>query len=96
MIPPTALFYSQRLGDGVYSINVEAGPTIPATSTIEYPNTTSAEETTITAGKLSYIDIQSRDSYGAILFNNNDNYLIHFVGPSPGTSGEFSVAAVCL
>ena len=38
--------------------------------------------------------MQSRDTYGVILDNDDDNYLITFTGPNGGTSGQFYVTAV--
>jgi hypothetical protein len=51
VIPPTSLYYSQRLGTGVYPVQILSGPSISGKSTIEY------KETSLVAGKLSYVDI---------------------------------------
>lgn len=71
-------------------MQLSAGPTIASVSTIEY------KETLIVAGKLSYVDVQSRNFYGAILNNNNDQYSVNYVGPDGTTAGEFTVIAVGL
>lgn len=47
VIPPSALYYSQRVKHEVYQVVVEKGPTIPETSTVE----TAPLE--LTVGKLS-------------------------------------------
>lgn len=68
---------------------VNAGPTIMSSSTIE------TSETTLTAGKLSQATFQSRDTYGTILDNTEDNYVMTFTGPSEnGDSATFSLTAV--
>jgi hypothetical protein len=67
---------------------VNAGPSISGRSTIE------SKETLITAGKLSQAVFQSRDTYGKILNNANDNFEMSFVGPTPQTTGSFSLTAV--
>lgn len=73
----------------MYPVEIRSGPSIYFASTIEY------KETSIIAGKLSYVDMQSRDTYSAkLVSNNNDKYILHYIGPDGTTAGEFYVLAV--
>jgi len=47
LVPPTALYYTQRIKHKVFQVAVEKGPTIPKTSTVE------TAPKVLTAGKLS-------------------------------------------
>jgi hypothetical protein len=51
VIPPTSLYYSQRLGMGDYPVQISPGPSIPGISSIE------SKETSLVAGKLSHVDM---------------------------------------
>ena len=63
VVPPTYLWYSQRVGNIVYEVEVNPGPSIPGASSLEY------YETEYIAGKLYTMTMQSRDNYGVILDN---------------------------
>jgi hypothetical protein len=65
-------------------VAVEKGPTIPASSTVE------TAPLVLTAGKLSKSLFQSRNAYGTILDNDNDNYEMDF----SGGPGPFQVRAI--
>lgn len=64
------------------------GPTIPSTSTIEQ------YETSYIAGKLYTITMQSRDTFGAILDNDENNYEIDFSRSDGVSPGQFFVTPV--
>lgn len=88
MIQPIYLWYSQRVGDVVYEVEVLPGPSIVGTSTVEF------FETEFIAGKLYMMTMQSRDTQGAILDNQADNYEIEFTRSDGGSAGHFSFTAV--
>jgi hypothetical protein len=85
VIPPSYLYYSQRVGDQVHQVPVSKGPTIPSQSTIQ------SAPTLLTAGKLSTSLFRSRNSYGTIIDNTVDVYEMTMVGPP---LGALSVIAV--
>lgn len=76
LVPPSNLYYSQRISNQVYQVTVAKGPSIPSKSTIE------STAFSLQAGKLSSTTIQSRDLYGSVLDNTRDEYQISFAGPA--------------
>jgi hypothetical protein len=87
VIPPQYLYYSERIpnanGDVVFTVEIHPGDSIPSTSDV------TEWETEYVAGKLYQMRMQSRDLYGEILDNDDDNYEITFSGPDGGDSGTF-------
>jgi hypothetical protein len=68
IIPSTNLYYSQRVNNVVYEVEVIKGPTIPNMSTVE------TNPLVLVAGKLSKSTYQSRNWYGTIIENDDDSY----------------------
>jgi len=87
VLPPTNLYYNQRVQNQVFQVEVTQGPTIAGAATIESTNTK------LTAGKLWQTTVQSRDTFGTPLSNTGDLYSMQFTGP---TGGAFSVTGVYL
>jgi len=82
------MYYPQYVDASPYTVTVSPGPSIASKSTASGDGLTHA-----IAGKLSTINVQSRDSVGNILDNTDDNYSLDFVGPDATTTGSFSVTA---
>lgn len=68
VVPPTRIYYPERVGGRVYPLQVDYGPSIPASCTAD------GELTDAIAGKRSYFYLQSRDWDGLPLVNEKDIY----------------------
>lgn len=89
VVPPTAIYYPERVTGRVYQLTTTQGPSIASTCTAH--NITNS-----TVGKRSYFSIQSRDFDGKPYNNTGDQFLVTFTGPAEGgptgvvNSGTFS------
>ena len=73
IISPIYLYYPVRVAYSPYNVALNHGPSIPVECTATSDGLVNA-----TVGKLSYIYIQSRNYYGKIIDNADDNYQLYF------------------
>lgn len=92
VVPPTRVYYPERMAAGAIPLLIALGPTIASACTAEGDGLTES-----TAGKRAFFYTQSRDWDGLAVDNPGDVYDIEFVGPAEGTpedqDGTFAVAA---
>ena len=92
VVPPTRVYYPERITPGALTLEVLKGPSIATQCSSEGEALTRS-----TAGKRAYFYVQSRDWDGIPLDNPDDAYEIVFTGPDEGTpageDGVFSVDA---
>jgi len=72
-----------------YNIIISKGPSIASTTEAYGLGLTNA-----TTGKLSYINIQSKNEIGEPIDNAGDFYRLQFDGPDGTATGSFFVTAV--
>ena len=89
VISPSNLYYVEYITTTPIDVVVTEGPTIAPKSTAVGDGLTTAQ-----VGKLSTIQLTSRDSNGDVLDNDDDNYQITMTGPGTTNTGDMTVTAV--
>lgn len=89
IIPTVYLYFPQYVDASPYQVTVNTGPTIPEKSTATGLGLYEA-----TVGKISYIDLVSRDNARQPLDNVNDVYSLYLQGPGSSNTGDIHFYSV--